>query len=143
MKKPLIIIVLLCFICSIATAETIHDFDVKAIVCGESSIDLSTAVELNGMTMYKAGDCQVVFKMKGDEIERIYVMGDGVQFLAYSMAAVMTFDPSTDNLSENAGRLFSLFIFARTDPEQYGKILTGETFTVQQYNGAYLFTIGE
>lgn len=133
--------IIICLIPVCSFAATISDFNVNALICGESSLDESTAKPFSDMTMYTAGDCSISFKMSGDNIERIYVQGDGISFLAYSMAAVRCFDDSLDDLIENSGRLFSVYLLARQGEDQYGKTMTGEMFAFSPYNDEYIFMI--
>ena len=141
MKKLIAVLLIMIMIPVCSCAATISDFNVNALICGESSLDESTAKPFSDMTMYTAGGCSISFKMDGDNIEKIYVQGDGISFLAYSMAAVRCFDDSLDDLIENSGRLFSVYLLARQGEDQFGKILTGEMFAVSPYKNEYIFMI--
>jgi hypothetical protein len=126
-----------------ACALDLDSFNTYAAVFGEAELSESGAISANGLTVIKAGACRVTFSEDGDTLKRIIVEGDGVPFLAYSMAAIMQFDPDSANYADNAGQLLSAFLLCRSSGEGAGKTVSGNTIYLQRSDTAFLFTVGK
>lgn len=136
----LILIVFLIPVCSFAVDLT--EFNVNAIVLGEEAIDESTELQAGGFITYSANGCKIGIKEENNEIVRFVVQGDGIPFIAYSMAAIMVIDNNDASFSENAGKLMTSFFLLRSSDEQYNVISTGQVILLKHINGEYFFTIG-
>lgn len=120
----------------------LSEFNMYASVFGEPEFT-TDGTYVDGYTLYKADGCTVAFWDENLTITRIAVIGDGVPFLAYSMAAIMFFCPDSAYYTENAGNLFSSFILARSNGDQYGATNTGMMFAIQKRESDYMFIIGK
>ena len=143
MKRMISLLLVLCLFPVCACALDLDSFNEYAEIFGESSLDESKGISANGLTIFMGKPCNVTFSEEEGVLKRIIVDGDGASFLAYSMAAIMAFDPSSENYAANAGQLLSAFLLCRTSGESYGKISTGELLLIQKQDNGYFFTVGK
>ena len=144
MKRLLCVILVLCLFPAYALCVDFDSFNAYAAVFGATEIDPSKALEAKGLTICTVGAQRVTFSEHEDgSLKRIFIEGDGVDFLAYSMAAIMMFDPSSDNYAVNAGQLLSAFLLSRTQSESAGETVEGNVFLIQAQNKGFVFTIGK
>lgn len=143
MKRIACLILVACLLPVCAFALDLDNFNTYASIFGESELSANGALSANGLTIIKAGTCRITFNEDGNTLKRIIVEGDGVSFLAYSMAAIMQFDPDSANYASNAGQLLSAFLLCRTNGEGMGNTVSGNLIYIQKSDSAYYFTIGK
>lgn len=142
MKRLVCVLLILCVLPVCAFGIDFDGFNQYAEVFGAKEIDPSSAIQANGLSFCSVGGQRVTFSEDDGALKRIFIEGDGVDFLAYSMAAIMMFD-SSENYSANAGQLLSAFLLSRSENESYGTTVSGCLFLIQKQDKGYVFTIGK
>ena len=144
MKRFVCALLVLCLIPVCAFCVDLDEFNMYASIFGEEELDADSGQTQDSRTFYRPGDCIVAFNEKGSSVNSIMVNGDGIPFLAYSMAAIMYFDPSSENYSANAGQFFSTFLLCRNKSEEsYGSLVNGEYIVVEKIDKGYMFIVGK
>lgn len=143
MKKLACIILTLCLLPVCAFGIDFDGFNQYAEVFGANTINSSTAIQTNGLAICTIGSQRVTFSEDEGELKRIFIEGDGIDFLAYSMAAIMMFDQASENYTANAGQLLSAFLLSRSEKESCGTTVSGHLFLIQKQDKGYVFTIGK
>lgn len=143
MKRFLCALMILCLVPVCAFCADLDDFNMYASIFGEEEIDSKTLTKYPPYSMYNASGCTVAFYEDGGKVTRIIVEGDGDAFFAYSMAAIMFFDSSSEDFAENAGQLLSSFLLCRNSSEgSAGQTKTGEIIYVEKAEKGYRFIVG-
>lgn len=138
MKRFLCLVMFVCLIVSCAYADNESDFNEYAMTFGSLPL-LETMATTNGdYKIYEFNGCKVTFKGE----ERIFVQGDGIDFLAYCLSAIMTFEQDS-TLKDNSGLLFAFYLLSRDGTQQSWTTPGGLVALVQQDGQEYLFAIGE
>lgn len=139
MKRFLCVLVLVCLVLSCAYADNVKEFSEYAVVFG-SLPPLDSMSEQDGeYTVYTVKGCKITFK--GDE--RIFVQGDGVDFLAYCMSAIMTFEPDGKKLKDNAGLLFGNYLLSRGGDMKTWDTAGGLTAMIKPDETEVIFAVGK
>lgn len=143
-KRIICALLILFMLPACAFALDLDDFNMCAYIFGEPEIDPSSGKTVKNYVMFESDGCTVSFKEENGTIMNISVNGDGVPFLAYSMAAIMVFDPDSANLTSNAGQLLSMFLMNRKESEEtYGTIAAGGFFAIGKNENGYIFIVGK
>lgn len=139
MKRVLCVLVFACFVLSCAYADNVHEFSEYALVFG-SLPPLDSMSEQDGeYTVYTVKDCKITFKGE----ESIFVQGNGVDFLAYCMSAIMTFEPDAGKLKDNAGLLFGNFLLSRGGDMKTWDTAGGLTAMLKPDETEVIFAVGK
>ena len=144
MKRFLCVLLVCLMVVPSAFALDLEDFNMYAYIFGEEELDASKAISASGLIMIDRTSCRVTFSEDDNGIKRIIVDGDGIPLLAYSMAAIMTFDSDSSHFSANAGQLLSAFLMSRNGETQQGQIANRNFFLIEKKedNKGFFFTIG-
>ena len=140
MKKVVCIALLLCMVCSVASAEyDLFNFNVYAGVFGCELLEEGTGTKTSaGIINYNAMDCIVSFDEEG---KTIYVYGKSENFLPYCMAAVMAFEPQTSTFIENCGKVLGSYLMARNNGEQMNQTTSGYIIDFSPNDDKMIFMI--
>ena len=140
MKKVICIALLLCLVCSVASADySIFNFNVYAGVFGCDLLEEGTGTKTSsGIINYKAMDCIVSFNEEGTSI---YVYGKSENFLSYCMAAVMAFEPDSSTFVENCGKVLGCYLMARNNGEQMNMTAGGYIIDFSPNDDKMIFMI--
>lgn len=142
MKRIICIVVIACLVPVCAFAVDLTRFNTIAITLGEEAIDETSASKTGDVLVYTAGNCTFIFDDDGNTITSVILQGNGTSFLSYAMAAIMMFDNNPATFADNAGKLFSAFLLAKTSGLQRAFISTGEFFILNSLgDGNFFFTI--
>ena len=139
MKKVILIALVLCLLFSCAYADMKEDFNSNTVVFGSLPLLDSMAKEKGEYTIYEVKGCKITFKGE----ERIFVQGEGTEFLAYSMAAILTFEPGKGNFKDNAGLLLAYYLLSRDGTQQTWTTPGGLLALIQPDEKEFIFAIGK
>lgn len=143
MKRIVCLVVVACLIPVCSFAVDISRFNDNAMYLGEEAIDESSVSKFGDSFLCTIGNIKIMFDEDGNRIKRVTVQGDGTSFLSYAMAAIMVFDNRTATFADNAGKLFSSYLLAKTNGLQSAFISTGEFFIINPVDGEFYFTVGK
>lgn len=143
MKKLIAVALIICFLPSCAFAIDLTPFNTFCYLFGEEMFDESTGVEIGLFILYTAKGCTIGFKQEDDAITQIFVKGKGDPFIAYSMAAIMSFTEDLGSLTDDAGMFLFNYLLSRSGNEKQGTIKTGETFIIRPDDDGFFFTVGK
>ena len=139
MKRLASLFILIVTLFSCATAENVDDFNEYAVMFGSLPMIDSLASKDGEYTVYNVSGCKISFKGN----ERIFVQGDGSDFLAYCMSAVMTFEPNSKTFKENAGLVFAFYLLSRDGTQQTYNTAGGLTVMLMKDSNEFIFAIGK
>ena len=143
MKRFLCALLILCFVPICAFALDLSEFNIYASVLGSPEInedELKSSGKYKGITQ---GDSNIYFEEDENELNSIFVDGNGEDFLAYCCAAIHVFDPNGDT-TRNHGQLLTMYFLARTKTEhQTGETSNGLYFFIEPSEKGFLFMIGK
>ena len=131
-----------------AFALDLTEFNVYASVFGQSKLSNGRIDENeNGVfTTFNLDDCKIIILEVDSSLKTIGVYGNGDKFLAYSSAAMMLFDPSTENRASNFGQFFISYLMNLGSPSEKGRvgiIGSGDMFGVSYEDDMFTFLISK
>lgn len=139
MKRFVCFLVLACLAVSCAFADNFDDFCTYAAVFGSTPPTKSKATNTGIYTMYTVENCLITFK----EESGIFVQGDGIDFLAYCLAAIMTFESDSSKFRENSGLLLGHYMLSRGGEMKTWETVGGLTALMSPEENDYIFAVGK
>lgn len=142
MKKFIAILLACLMIVPSAFAVDLNTFNLYAGLFGAPEISEADGDARDDVIQFKQAGCTITIRHENGKINLGLVQGDGDAFLAYCLAMIMEFDPSSVNVAHNGGQLLLYYLMGKEEPGKHmGQTVSGCYFTVEQEGEGYSFTI--
>ena len=142
MKRFLCVLIVCLMVAPAAFATDFSDFSIYAELFGAHEVKESDGDVRDDCIRFVQDGCAITFRIDDGEIGFAMITGDGDAFLAYSLAAIMQFDPETKNAAENGGQLLLYYLMGKAkDGEHLGQTVSGKVFQVEKTDEGFSFSI--
>ena len=118
----------------------LESFNDYAAVFGVSEISMDSGVDEEGCWMFEADGVALGFFHEAENVTSVVVEGDGIPFLMYCMAAILS--GNAEYLERDAGYFFSMYLLTRANGEEhYNKTTLMRTMYLAPSEKGYRFII--
>lgn len=139
MKRFACLLMLLVILPVCAFAHDLESFNLYADVFGAT--ELSDG-KINGKyTNFVSDGCNIGFSEESGETNRIIVMGNGLPFIRYGMAAIMYFCPDSSSFAYNCGMFLSCFLLAKDGDDNIAYTKEGNLIVIQIKEKGYAMVV--
>lgn len=139
MKRLLCAALVLLFLPVCAVADDLDNFNTYAAIFGVPELSNGTANDNH--TDYVSDGVSVRFTEENGQIKRILVIGDGLPFIRYCIAAIMCLCPDTSNFTYNCGAFLSTFIMLQAGQEKAAYTKEGYSLVFDDNGENYAFGV--
>ena len=144
MKKFIILLLACMMLVPSAFALDLYNFNLYASLFGAKEVSEADGDARDNMIRFIQDGCTITFKHENGKITFALIQGDGDAFLAYCLATIMEFDPSSANVANNGGQLLLYYLMGKSEPgDHMGQTVSGCYFQIDREGEGYSFIISK